>query len=275
MNQKVVKQIVVGIAALVVMILFTACAGVGTTPGGTTFSGSVVSVNAQNHSVTLNVNGQNQTISGLTDQEIALLQNQVGKVYAIQVTQNSDSSYSIVTGTNVTPEANETPSNNETPSSVNEPGSIEFIGSVKSNDNGKLVVSMPDGSSSLKISTNAQTDLGDFNGSLPGVNTRVKVQATANTDESFTATKIGNVDSSDDASIVTFQGVTTRAVSSDRMIYFSVGTKSFSYAIASTADLGDFNNNAQSIGNSASIKVTVQFNGNTGTVIKVSNNNGQ
>ncbi len=276
MNQKVVKQIVMGIAALVVMILFTACAGVGTTPGGTTtFSGSVVSVNAQNHSVTLSVNGQNQTISGLTDQEIALLQNQVGKVYAIQVTQNSDSSYSIVTGTNVTPEANETPSNNETPSSVNEPGSIEFIGSVKSNDNGNLVVSMPDGSSSLKISTNAQTDLGDFNGSLPGVNTRVKVQATANTDGSFTATKIGNVDSSDDASIVKFQGVTTSAVSSDRMIRFSVGKQSFSYAIASTADLGDFNNNAQSIGNSASVKVTVQFNGNTGTVIKVSNNNGQ
>src|SRR5258708_4617854 len=275
MNQKVVKQIVVSIAAFVVMVLFTACAGVGTTPGGTTFSGSVVSVNAQSHSVTLSVNGQNQTISGLTDQEIALLQNQVGKVYAIQVTQNSDSSYSIVTGTNVTPEANETPSNNETPSSVNEPGSIEFIGSVKSNDNGNLVVSMPDGSSSPKISTNAQTDLGDFNGSLPGVNTRVKVQATANTDGSFTATKIGNVDSSDDASIVTFQGVTTRAGSSDRMIYFSVGPNSFSYAISSTADLGDFTNNAQSIGNTASVKVTVQFNGNTGTVIKVSNNNGQ
>ena len=274
MNQKVVKQIVMGIAALVVMVLFTACAGVGTTPGGTTtFSGSVVSVNAQNHSVTLNVNGQNQTISGLTDQEIALLQNQVGKVYAIQVTQNSDSSYSIVTGTNVTPEANETSSNNETPS-VNEPGSIEFIGSVTSSGNSNLVVSMPDGSSSLSMSTNAQTDLGDFNGSLPGVNTHVKVQATA-TDGSFTATKIGNVDSSDDASIVTFQGVTTRAVSSDRMIYFSVGTKSFSYAIASTADLGDFNNNAQSIGNSASVKVTVQFNGTTGTATKVSTNNGQ
>jgi len=281
MNQKVVKQIVVGIAALVVMVLFTACAGVGTTPGGTTtFSGSVVSVNAQNHSVTLSVNGQNQTISGLTDQEVALLQNQVGKVYAIQVTQNSDSSYSIVTGTNVTPEANETPSsnetpsNNETPSSVNEPGSIEFIGNVTSSSNGNLVVGMPNGLS-LSMSTNAQTDLKDFNNVLPGANTHVKVQATANTDGSFTATKIGNVDSSDDASIVKFQGVTTSAVSSDRMIHFSVGNKKFNYAIASTADLGDFNNNAQSIGNSASVKVTVQFNGTTGTATKVSNNNGQ
>jgi hypothetical protein len=272
MNQKVVKQIVVSIAALVVMVLFTACAGVGTTPGGTTtFSGSVVSVNAQNHSVTLNVNGQNQTVSGLTDQEIALLQNQVGKVYAIQVTQNSDSSYSIVTGTNVTPEANETSSNNETPSSVNEPGSIEFIGNVTSSSNGNLVVGMPNGSS-LSMSTNGQTDLGDFNNVLPGANTHVKVQATANTDGSFTATKIGNVDSSDDASIVTFKGVTTSAVGSDRVIHFSVGNKSFSYAIASTADLGDFNNNAQSIGNSASVKVTVQFNGTTGTATKVSNN---
>jgi hypothetical protein len=278
MNLKVVKQIVVGIAALVVMVLFTACAGVATTPGGTTtFSGSVVSVNAQNHSVTLNVNGQNQTISGLTDQEVALLQNQVGKMYAIQVTQNSDGSYNIETGTNVTPEANETPNGNETPSSnetssVNEPGSIEFIGNVKSSSNGNLVVSLPNGSS-LSMSTNAQTDLGDFNGSLPGVNTRVKVQATANTDGSFTATKIGHADSSDDASIVTFQGVTTSAVNSDRTIHFTVGNKGFSYAIASTADLGDFNNNSQSIGNGVTVKVTVEFNGTTGTVTKISNAN--
>lgn len=281
MNQKVVKQFVVGIAALVVMVLFTACAGVGTTPGGTTtFSGSVVSVNAQNHSVTLNVNGQNQTISGLTDQEVALLQNQVGKVYAIQVTQNSDGSFSIESGTNVTPEANETPnsnetsSNNETPSSVNEPGNIEFIGNVTSSGNGNIVVSMPNGSS-LSMSTNAQTDLGDFNNVLPGVNTRVKVQATANNDGSFTATKIGNVDSSDDASIVKFQGITTSAVGADHVIHFAVGNKSFSYPIASTADLGDFNNNAQSIGNSANVKVTVQFNGSTGIATKVSSNNGQ
>ena len=51
MNQKAVKQMVVGIAALVLMIMFTACAGVGaTTSNGITnltFSGSVVSVNQQ------------------------------------------------------------------------------------------------------------------------------------------------------------------------------------------------------------------------------------
>ncbi len=278
MNQKAVKQIVVGIAALVVMVLFTACAGVATTPGGTTtFSGSVVSVNAQNHSVTLNVNGQNQTISGLTDQEVALLQNQVGKVYAIQVAQNSDGSYNIETGTNVTPEANETPNGNETPSSnetssVNEPGSIEFIGNVTRSSNGNLVVSLPNGSS-LSMSTNAQTDLGDFNGSLPGVNTRVKVQATANTDGSFTATKIGNVDSSDDPNQVKFQGVTSQAVGSDNVIKFAVGNKSFHFSIGSGADLTDFNNNSQSIGNGATVKVTVEFNGTTGTVTKISNAN--
>ena len=71
MNQKVVKQMVVGIVALVVMIMFTACAGVGTTSSnGVTnlaFSGSVVSVDTANHSVTLNVNGQTKTIKNIPD----------------------------------------------------------------------------------------------------------------------------------------------------------------------------------------------------------------
>jgi hypothetical protein len=65
MNQKFVKQLVVGVAALVVMIMFTACAGVGTSASNgltnLTFSGSVVSVDAANHSVTFNVNGQTKT----------------------------------------------------------------------------------------------------------------------------------------------------------------------------------------------------------------------
>jgi hypothetical protein len=272
MNQKLVRRFIAGIAILVLMVLFTACAGVG--PGGTTtLSGSVVSVDAANHSVTLNVNGQTQTIKGLTDQEVSLLQGQVGKGYSIQVTQNSDGSFNIESGTNLTAEGdNGTPTNNETPS-VNEPGSIEFIGNVTNSGNGSIVVSMPNGSS-LSMSTNAQTDLGDFNGSLPGVNTHVKVKAVANTDGSFTATKIGSADSSDNASIVKFQGVTTQAVGADRVIHFSVGNKSFSYAIASTADLGDFNNNAQSISNGAQVKVDVQFNGTSGTATKVSSNNG-
>ena len=91
MNQKVVKQIVVGIAALVLMIMFTACAGVGatTTPGGiTSLSGSVVKVDLNNHTVTLNVNGQTKTINNVPTDVLTTLQNQVGKVYGFQLTQN-------------------------------------------------------------------------------------------------------------------------------------------------------------------------------------------
>src|SRR5215472_1193055 len=218
MNQKVVKQIVVGIAALVVMVLFSACAGVGTTTAGgptnLSVQGSVVSVDLNNHAVTINVNGQQRTIKNVPNDVLATLQNQVGKVYGFQLTQNSDGTYSIQTGTNVTPEANETPSTNETPS-VNEPGSIQFIGNVTSSGNGSIVVSMPNGSS-LTMSTNG-ANLEDFNGSLPGVGTRVKVEATANSDGSFTATKLSLAKADDDASIVKFQGVTTQPVGSDRV----------------------------------------------------------
>ncbi len=270
MNQKVVKQIVVGIAALVLMVLFSACAGVGTTttPGGvTSLSGSVVSVDLNNHTVTINVNGQTRTITNVPNDVLTTLQSQIGKVYGFQLTQNSDGSYSIETGTNVTPEANETSSSNETPG-VNEPGSIEFIGNVTSNSNGNIVVSMPDGSS-LTVST-AGADLGDFNGSVPGAGTHVKIEANANTDGSFTATKIGNVDSSDDVNQVKFQGVTTQAVGADRVIHFSVGNKSYNFTIPSTADLSDFGGNAQSIASGATVKVTVEYSGTTGTVTKVS-----
>jgi Domain of unknown function (DUF5666) len=272
MNQKVVKQIVVGIAALVLMVLFSACAGVGTTtPGGvTTLSGSVVSVDLNNHSVTLNVNGQTRTITNVPNDVLTTLQSQVGKAYSIQVTQNSDGSYSIESGTNVTPEANETPNTNET-ASVNEPGSIQYIGNVTSSGNGSIVVSMPNGSS-LSMSTNG-ANLEDFNGSLPGTGTRVKVEATANADGSFTATKLSVAKSDDDASIMTFQGVTTQAVGSDRMIHFTVGNRSFNFAIASTAELKDFSGNAQSIANGTSVKVKVQFSGTSGSALDVSNNN--
>lgn len=273
MYQKVVKQIVVGIVALVLMVFVTACAGVGTTTSGgsttLTVQGSVVTVNPVNHSVTLSFNGQTKTINGLTNDQVAFLQSQIGKGFSIQVTQNSDGTYSIEAGTNL--QANETPSTNETPG-VNEPGSIDFIGNVTTSGNGNIVVSMPNGSS-LSMKTNG-TDLGDFNGSLPGVGTRVSVEATANTDGSFTATKLSAAKSDDDASIVTFQGVTTSAVGSDRVIHFAVGNKSFSFQIPSTADLTDFNNNAQSIGNNVSVKVTAQFSGTTGTAIKVETQNG-
>ena len=277
MNQKVVKQIVVGIAALVLMVLFSACAGVGTTtPGGvTTLSGSVVSVDLNNHSVTLNVNGQTQTIKNIPNDVLTTLQSQVGHAYSIQVTQNSDGTYSIESGTNVTPEANETSNNNETPS-VNEPGSIDFIGSVRSVNSSSIVVSMPDGSTLSMSIVSGQTDLSKFNGALPGVGQVIKVSATAN-NGSFTASELKPTDSGDlqDQNSVTFQGVTTQAVGSDRVIHFAVGNRSFNYAIASTAELKDFSGNAQSIANSTPVKVKVQFTGTSGSALDVSNNNGQ
>jgi hypothetical protein len=278
MNQKTVKQFVVGIAAIVVMALFSACAGVGTTTSNgvtnLTLSGSVVSVDATNRSVTLNVNGQARTIKNIPANVISNLQGQIGKLYSIQVTQNSDGSYSIESGTNVTPDANETPNTNET-SSVNEPGSIDFIGSVQSANSGGIVVKMPD-SSTISLIVNGQTDLSKFNGSLPASGQVIKVSATAN-NGSFTPTELKPTDSGDlqDQNTVTFQGVTTQVVGSDRVIHFTVGNRSFSFPIASTSELKDFNGNAQSIVNGTSVKVKVQFNGTSGTALDVSNNNGQ
>jgi hypothetical protein len=276
MNQKVVKQIVVGIAALVLMIMFTACAGVGTTNSNgltnLTFSGSVVSVDTAHHSVTLNVNGQTKTVNNIPDNVISNLQNQVGKFYSMQVTQNSDGTYSIESGTNVTPEANETPNTNET-SSVNEPGSIDFIGNVQSVNSSSIVVKLPDGSTLPMSIVTGQTDLSNFNGSLPNAGQIVKVSATVS-NGSFLASELKPTDSGDlqNQSTVTFQGVTTQAVGSDRVIHFTVGNRSFSYPIVSTAELKDFNGNAQSIANATSVKVEVQFNGTSGTAIDVSNN---
>jgi hypothetical protein len=274
MNLLVVRRMIVGIAVLVVMVLFSACAGVGVGANGVNLSGSVVSVDPTNHTVTLSVNGQNTTIKNVPDSVITLLQGQQGKVYSFQVAQNSDGSYTIETGTNGTPEVQEgSPEANQT-SSTNEPGNIQFIGKITSSSNGNVVVSLP-GGSSFSTSTNAQTDLGDFNGSLPGVNTQVKVEANANPDGSFTATKIGNVDSSDDPNQVQFQGVTTQAVGSDRVIHFTVGNKSFSFPIASNADLSDYNGNAQSIASGASVKVTVEFNGTSGSATDIGSSNNQ
>jgi hypothetical protein len=58
------------------------------------------------------------------------------------------------------------------------------------------------------------------------------------------------------------------------VIHLTVGNRSFSYPIVSTAELKDFNGNAQSIVNGTSVKVTVQFNGTSGSALDVSNNNG-
>src|SRR5579863_4482602 len=257
MKTSILRRLVVSIAILVVMILFSACSGLSNSQS--TLTGSVVSVNASTGTVVLNVNGQQDSISGVPTNIIQLLQSQVGKVYTIQVNTNSNGTFSIVGGTNVTqdnnegtPNANETPSSNET-STANEPGSIEFFGTVQSAGANSLVVNMPDGST-LPFTTNSATDLGDFNNALPGVNTHVKVEVTANPDGSFTATKLSTVDTTDTTNQVQFDGVTTAAVGSDHVIHFAVGNKSYNFSIASNADLSDFNNNAQSIQSGASVK---------------------
>ena len=276
MNQKFVKQLVVGVAALVLMIMFTACAGVGATSSNgltnLTFSGSVVSVNPANHSVTLNVNGQTRTIDNIPDNIISNLQNQVGKFYVIQVTQNSDGTYSIQSGTNVTPEPNKTSDTNQS-SSVSAPGSIEFIGSVQSFNGNSIVVKMPDGSALQMSIVTGQTDLSKFNGAQPTVNEFVKVSTTVS-NGSFVASEVKPADSSDlqDQSTVKFQGVTTQPVGADRIIHFTVGNRSYSFLIASTAELKDYNGNAQAIASATSVKVDVQYNGASGTVLDVSNN---
>jgi Domain of unknown function (DUF5666) len=277
MKTSFLRHIVISIAILVVMVLFSACSGLGN--GQSTLTGSIVSVNP-NGTVVVSVNGQQDTIKNVPANVIQLLQNQVGKIYTVQVTTNSDGSFSIVSGSNVTldnnegtPTTDETTTSNETPTTTNEPGSIEFYGSVQSAGNNSLVVSMPN-SSTLSLTTNSSTDLGDFNNTLPAVNTQVKVDVTANTDGSFTATKIGNVDSANNTTQASFTGVTTAAVGSDHMIHFTVGNRSFSFLIASTANLSDFNSNAQSIQSGANVKITVQFNGSTASAIEVKMNSG-
>lgn len=270
---------------LMLLILFTACAGVGTNGSITSITGTITSVNAANRSVTLNVNGQSYTVSGLSDQEVQTLQSQVGKQYTIQVTQNSDGSFSLTVGTNPTlspsgtpgvnepPEATDTPEASETPSVTNRTESISFIGPVQSSSSGSLTARLPDGSS-LTMTVNAQTDLSSLNGARLNAGQTVKVDALASA-SGFVAEKIKLADAGDqaNANTVDFKGHTTQAVGSDRVLRFTVGNRIFSYAISSSADLSDFGGNAGAITNGSAVEVKVQFTGTTGSVIKVSNAN--
>jgi len=257
--------------------------GVG---GQQTLTGSLVSVNAATHTVILNVNGLQDTIVNVPDSIILMLQGQVGKVFAFQVTTNSDGSFSLVGGSNVIPESNQgtppvnnTPNSNQTPTTVTgtpTADTIQFIGNVQSSGSNSLVISMP-GGGSLSMDTNSSTDLGDFNNAPPGVNTLVFVVVNANTDGSYTARKIGNVSSTSASQLnfIVFQGKTTAAVGSDNVIHFTVGTKAYAFTIPPTADLTAFHGNAQSIGSGVRVRVEVQYNGSTPTVIKVGIASGQ
>ncbi len=243
--------------------------------GLVTITGTIKSVDATNGSVTLTVDGQDVTINGLSSAQVAQLQSQVGITYSITAVQNSDRSYTISTGSNTITIASGTPSGN---GSAGSPvvGTISFIGKVQSVGNGSIVVSMPNGST-LSMAIYAQTNLTDFNNAPPAVGATIKVSANANTDGSYTATRLGSTDQGDlsnptKLNTVDYQGMTTSAVGADRVIHFTVGNKSYSYTIGSAADLSDFNNNAQGIRANQKVKVEILFSGSNGTVTKVLNN---
>jgi len=137
--------------------------------------------------------------------------------------------------------------------------------------NGSIVVSMPDGNT-LSMIVTSETDLSAFDEGLPGVGTFVKVKAIANADGSFTAAKLSPEQSdAPNRDVITYQGVTTSAVGTDHVIHFKVGRKSYTFTIPSSADLEDFNNNAQAIRVNLAVKVEVRFKESKGTVIKVGN----
>ena len=233
-----------------------------------TISGSVVSVDLTNHSVTLNVNGQTKTINNIPDNVISNLQGQVGKFYAIQVTQNSDGSYSIVSGTNVTPEAIETPTSTNTLVAF-KAGGISFIGPVKSIASSSLVMSAPNGQT-YTMEITAQTDRSAFGGSLPTVGASVDMQSTINPNGSLTATILKPAQPGDpNLNDIVYTGITTSAVGSDRVLHFTAGVNSYTFTIPATADLSDFSGNAQAIGVNMSVKVRVQYPANT--VVSVAN----
>jgi hypothetical protein len=102
----------------------------------------------------------------------------------------------------------------------------------------------------------------------------VKVEATANIDGSFVATDLDPTKADENQNIVEYRGKTTSAVGSDGMLTFTCGDQSFSFPIAGSADLKDFNNNKQSIGSGTPVKVKVLFNGKSGSVVDVGIDNG-
>ena len=287
MKTSFVRHIVISVAILVVMVLFSACSGLGN--GQSTLSGSIVSVNASTGTVVISVGGQQDTIKNVPANVIQFLQSQglVGKFYTVQVTTNSDGSFSIVSGTNFTPSNNEgtpttdeTSTTNETPTSnetatpetgTNAPGSMTFYGRVQSVGSNSFVVTMPTGGT-LPFTTNSSTDLSDwtsFSNGVPGVGTQVKVVVTANSDGSFTATKVGNVDAANNTTQDLYTGVTTASAGSGQVLHLKVGNQSFSFPIASGTDLSAFSNS--SIPSGATVSITVQFNGSNGSVISVEN----
>ena len=150
-------------------------------------------------------------------------------------------------------------------------GGISFIGTVKSISSSSLVMSAPNGQT-FTMAITAQTDLSAFNGSLPTVGTSVDMDSAANPDGSFTATILKPAQPGDpDLNVIAYTGITTSAVGADHTLHFTVGIKSYTFPIPTTAVLTDFGGNAQAIGNNVAVKVKVQYPAKT--VVSVGNPN--
>jgi hypothetical protein len=151
-------------------------------------------------------------------------------------------------------------------------GGISFIGPVKSVSGSSLVMTGPDGKA-YTLAISAQTDRSGYGGNSPTVGASVNMDAIVNQDGSFTATILKPAVQGDpDLNVIAYTGVTTSAVGSDRILHFTVGTKSYTYTLPASANLSDFNGNAQGIANNLLIKVKVQMPANT--VVSVGNASG-
>jgi len=123
------------------------------------------------------------------------------------------------------------------------------------------------------MAINAQTDRSAYGGGLPPVGSSVDMDSAINPDGSLTATILKPAQPGDpDLHNIAYTGITTSAVGADRVLHFTVGTKSYTFTIPPTADLSDFGGNAQAIVINTSVKVKVQYPANA--VVSVGNANG-
>lgn len=288
---------------LLIMMAFSSCgvsantndASTGVASNGTTttaavtansITGTLTAINVATHSVTVsvNANGQQQqyTINGFSDQQIAQLQSHIGKTFAFQTTQ-TNGAYTVAAGSNPQEMDNEVPvatqstgtNSTTTTNGIVEPGSINFIGKLQSSNANSMNVILPNGDT-LMVAIAATTDRSDF-ATLPTQGQYVKVKVLANTDGSFAAAKLGQVDYKDiqnqvKLNTVDFKAVTAGVVGGDNVIHFNVGHKSFAATIGAMTEVKDFPN-VQGIGNNQAVGVKVQFTGANATVLKVDNAN--
>src|ERR1700730_10525268 len=175
------------------------------------------------------------------------------------------------TATRVPPTATQLPAPTAAPVAF-KAGGISFIGPVKSITSSSLVMSAPNGQT-YTMAISAQTDLSAFGGTLPTAGTSVNMDAIVTPDGSFTATILKPAVQGDpDPNVLAYTGITTSAVGADRVLHFTVGSKSYSFTLPPTTDLSDFGGNAQTIGNNVSVKVKVQVPANA--VVSVGNASG-